>query len=349
MSKGTTHTFLLFDSACSACSALAREVERVTEGLLVARSLHESEVQTWLNQARPGWLWEPMLLEVDGERPRAFTGLGMAFRLVGMLGLRRAGREARLVQRAAVPTARMHEERRQFLRYSGGMLLTLLGTSILAACGSSTTSSAPSPTSAPTAKVTGEFVARDLTAHTWVGLSTDGQQVTAYACDGDDEHPITFAQWFKGNVTNNTVDLTNANSAHLVATLTSRAATGTVTLPGVTSFPFTANAITNSKAGLYRSEQTIGGITYLAGWVVPESALAATPTAFVLGTVALAEGPLSRCSCSICCCGGGIVKPRANQLLPAPRLTSQDITAGQVVISGLGTFKLTQCHLGSCS
>ncbi len=167
--------------------------------------------------------------------------------------------------------------------------------------------------------------------------------------DGDDEHPITFAQWFKGNVTNNTVDLTNANSAHLVATLTSRAATGTVTLPGVTSFPFTANAITNSKAGLYRSEQTIGGITYLAGWVVPESALAATPTAFVLGTVALAEGPLSRCSCSICCCGGGIVKPRANQLLPAPRLTSQDITAGQVVISGLGTFKLTQCHLGSCS
>jgi hypothetical protein len=231
MSKGTTHTVLLFDSACSACSVLAREVERVTEGLLVARSLHESEVQAWLNQARPGWHWEPMLLEVDRERPRAFRGLGMAFRLVRMLGLRRAGRVARLVQRAPVPTARMHQERRQFLRSSGGMLFWLLGTSLLAACGGSTTSSAPNSTSAPTAKVTGEFVARDLTAHTWVGLSTDGQQVTAYACDGDDEHPITFAQWFTGNVTNNRVDLTNANSAHPVATLTSQAASGTVTLP----------------------------------------------------------------------------------------------------------------------
>ena len=201
----------------------------------------------------------------------------------------------------------------------------LLGTSILVACGSSTPSSAPSPTSAPTAKVTGEFVARDLTAHTWVGLSTDGQQVTAYACDGDDEHPITFAQWFTGNVTNKTIDLTNANGAHLVATLTSQAATGTVTLPGGKSFPFTANAITNSKAGLYRSEPTLGGVTYLAGWVVPESAVAATPT------------------------GGGIIKPRTNQLLTAPTLTSQDISAGQVVVSGLGTFPLTQCHVGTCS
>jgi hypothetical protein len=114
MSKGTTHTFLLFDSACSACSARAREVERLTEGLLVARILHESGVQAWLNQARPGWHWEPVLLEVDRELPRAFTGLGMTFRLVRILGVLRAGRVARLVQRAPMPTSRMHEERWQF-------------------------------------------------------------------------------------------------------------------------------------------------------------------------------------------------------------------------------------------
>jgi hypothetical protein len=98
-----------------------------------------------------------------------------------------------------------------------------------------------------------------------------------------------------------------------------------VNLPGGTSFPFTANAITNSKAGLYRSEPTLGGVTYLAGWVVPESAVAAAPT------------------------GGLVIKRRTNQLLTAPTLTSQDISAGQVAVSGVGTFALTQCHSGTCS
>ena len=224
----------------------------------------------------------------------------------------------------------MQENRRRFLRSSDALLAVLLGSSMLTACGASTTSSASSPTSASTPSVTGEFVAHDLTAHTWVGLSTDGRKVTAYACDGDAEHRITFAQWFTGSVTDNAVDLTNTNGAHLRATLTSHVVTGTVALPGGKSFSFTANAITNSKAGLYRSEPTIDGVTYLAGWVVPDSAAAATSTASRL-------------------VGGGILKPRAHQLLTAPALTAQDISAGQVVVSGVGTFALTQCHSGTCS
>lgn len=253
-------------------------------------------------------------------------------RLMRIVGLRCAWRVARLVQRAPVVTARMQENRRWSLRSSGGLLLTLLVSSMLAACGASTTSSASasSSTSASTSPVTGEFVARDLTAHTWVALSTDGRKVTAYACDGDAEHRITFAQWFTGSVTNNALDLTNTNGAQLMATLTSQAATGTVTLPGGKSFSFTANAITNSEAGLYRSEPTIGGVTYLAGWVVPDSAAAATPTASGL-------------------VGGGILIPRTHQLLTAPALSPQDISAGQVAVSGVGTFALTQCHSGTCS
>jgi hypothetical protein len=94
--------------------------------------------------------------------------------------------------------------------------------------------------------------------------------------------------------------------------------------------PALANAVTSSKAGLYRSEPTIDGVTYLAGWVVPDSDVAATPAASVL-------------------VGGGILKPRTHQLLTAPALTSQDISAGQVMVSGLGTFALTQCHSGTCS
>jgi hypothetical protein len=253
----------------------------------------------------------------------------------------------------------MHEERRQFLRYSGGMLLTLLGTSILAACGGNTPSSAPSPTSSTTAKVTGEFVARDLTAHTYVGLSTGGQQVTAYACDGDQsydiEHAITFAQWFKGPVTNNMVDLTNANGAHLVATFTSRVASGTVTLPSGKSFSFTANAQTDSRAGLYRSEPILGGVSYLAGWVVSEQTLkniSKPRRASVGGALALAEAPLSPvpcCSCACCCIGGGILNEQTKQLLNGPRLTLAELTSRQVMVPDLGTFVLTPCRQGTCS
>lgn len=55
--------FLLFDSGCSLCSALASEIERETDGWLTARSLRDQEVQAWLDRAQPGWHWEPTLLE----------------------------------------------------------------------------------------------------------------------------------------------------------------------------------------------------------------------------------------------------------------------------------------------
>ena len=355
MSEESVHRFLLFDSACQVCSRLAVEIEMESDWRLCPHSLHDPTMQAWLDQACPGWRWEPTLLEVGGDHPRAFTGLGMAFRLVQVLGLRRAGRVARLVRRTLVSAARMHEERRQFLRYSGGMLLTLLGASILAACGGSTPSSAPSPTSAPATKVAGEFAAGSKNDHTWVGLSTDGQQVTAYACDGDETHPITFAQWFKGPVTNNMVDLTNANGANLVATLTSRVATGMVILPGGTSFSFTATAQTDRRAGLYRSEQTIGGVTYLVGWVVPDQYLKglSAAIAFVSGSGALAAlDPMSFCSdcrCACCCNGGGILNEQTKQLLTAPWLSPQFLTSGQETVPNLGTFQLTQCRQGTCS
>jgi hypothetical protein len=354
MSKEPTHRFLLFDSACQVCSRLALEIEAESDWRLCAHSLHESTMQAWLSQARPGWCWEPTLLEVSEKGPRAFTGLGMTFRLVQVLGLRRAGRVARLVRRTLVPTARMHEERRQFLRSSGGLLLTLLGTSILAACGGSTPSSAPGPTSAPATKVSGEFAAQyapDVGAHIYVGLSTDGQQVIAYACDGDLDRPITFAQWFKGSVTNNSVNLTNANGAHLVANLTSRAATGTVTLPTGRSFSFNPPAITDpaSKAGLYRSEPTIGGVSYLAGWVITEPTWKyLSTTASVSAGLALVEVPL-RNWCADCCAGGGILNEQTKQLRTAPQFTHDDLTSGQVVVSDLGTFKLILCRQGTCS
>ncbi|WP_448601219.1 hypothetical protein [Thermoflexus hugenholtzii] len=45
-------------------------------------SPRDPEVQALLDRARPGWQWAPMLLEVEGEQVRVFTGLAMRARLV---------------------------------------------------------------------------------------------------------------------------------------------------------------------------------------------------------------------------------------------------------------------------
>jgi hypothetical protein len=132
----------------------------------------------------------------------------------------------------------------------------------------------------------------------------------------------------------------------------SRVATGKVTLPDGKSFPFTANAQTDSRAGLYRSTPTLGGVSYLAGWVVTEKAVQAlstpTPTGFVGGLLGLAEVPLFQCPCSECCMGGGILNKQTEQLHTAPQLTLADLASGQVTVPNVGTFALTRCQAGVC-
>ena len=78
--------WLLYDGGCAACIALAQEVEALSGGRLGVRSLREPEVRALLDRARPGWRWEPMLVEIEGERVRVFTGLAMRWRLVQILG-----------------------------------------------------------------------------------------------------------------------------------------------------------------------------------------------------------------------------------------------------------------------
>ena len=54
--------------------------------------MREPEVQALLDRARPGWQWEPMLVEIEGERVRVLAGLAMRWRLVQVLGpVRRCG------------------------------------------------------------------------------------------------------------------------------------------------------------------------------------------------------------------------------------------------------------------
>jgi len=120
------HRYLLFDSGCSQCTEIAQAVEQATQGGLEARSLRDPTMQRLLAQARPHWRWQPALLEVAGDRVRAFTGLAMGLRLMGVLGLRRVWRLAKLVRSIGVPLMDIDWERRQFLKRVSGLLAGMI-------------------------------------------------------------------------------------------------------------------------------------------------------------------------------------------------------------------------------
>ncbi|MFZ8845018.1 hypothetical protein [Thermoflexus sp.] len=113
--------WLLYDSGCSVCAALAQEVEARSGGQLRVRSLREPEVQALLDRARPGWQWEPMLVEIEGERVRVSAGLAMRARLVQVLGPVRAWRVAQAVARMGGPVLGVDWGRRRLLQQGGAL------------------------------------------------------------------------------------------------------------------------------------------------------------------------------------------------------------------------------------
>ena len=215
------------------------------------------------------------------------------------------------------------------------ILVLFLGLAVLlAACGSTPSSVAPSATT--TSLVKGEFV-ENLSLGGFA-LSTDGQHVIAYLCNGTVAH-LSLAEWFKGTVTKNTIDITNAHGSHLFAALTPQAVTGTITLKDGRSSPLSAHSIANpgSDYGLVRSEQTVDGVRYLGGWILPPAGFA---RAHLGGEDSLTE-PL------ITCCNpmdrGGIINEQTGALILTP-----DFDGDSVTVANLGTFRLTLCRLGAC-
>ena len=114
--------WLLYDAGCSVCAALAWEVEALSGGRLQVRSLRDPEVQALLDRARPGWQWEPMLVEVEAARVRVWAGLAMRMRLLQILGPVRALRAAQAVARHGGPVLGVDWGRRDFLRRATGAL-----------------------------------------------------------------------------------------------------------------------------------------------------------------------------------------------------------------------------------
>ena len=220
---------------------------------------------------------------------------------------------------------------------TGLFLATLLALAmLLAACGSTTSSATSTVTPTP---VKGEFV--ESLSLGGFALSTDGQQVIAYLCDGTPAH-LSLAEWFKGTVTKNTLDITNAHGSHLVATLTPQEVTGTITLKDGRSSALAAHSIPNpgSDSGLVRSEQTFNGVRYLGGWILPPAGFASAP----LGGEDFLAGALVP---SITCCNpedrGGIINEQTGALILTP-----DFNGDSVTVAKLGTFRLTLCRLGAC-
>jgi hypothetical protein len=156
-----------------------------------------------------------------------------------------------------------------------------------------------------------------------MALSTDGTKMVAYATDGDDSHSPTFPQWFRGSVTDNSVDLSALNGDQLKAILTPQNATGTLALKDGTTRDFTAYSLTSDEeeagSGLYRGQATLDEVSYLAGWIADRSETGGTPTT-----------------------GGAIRNQQTQELLAAPQLADGDISDKQVSVSDLGTFALTK-------
>ncbi len=118
--------YLLFDSGCSLCTQLARDIEQEAQGKLEARSLRDAEIRGLLDDAYPGWRWEPMILEVGPKRTKKFSGVTMALQLTRMLGVGRALRVARMVRQLNVSPSHRGSGRRQMLKGAGGLLTGLL-------------------------------------------------------------------------------------------------------------------------------------------------------------------------------------------------------------------------------
>ncbi len=102
MAAKTQH-YLLFDASCSLCSDLAGDVERASDHKLVTKSLYDRDALELLKRARPNYKFEPTLLQVKGDKVRAFTGMKMRAQMVTFLNPVQLLKIARIVQKAGVP------------------------------------------------------------------------------------------------------------------------------------------------------------------------------------------------------------------------------------------------------
>ncbi len=183
-------------------------------------------------------------------------------------------------------------------------------------------------------------------------VSTDGDQFIAYICNGNPDNPLTFAEWFHGTVTGAHIVLTNADGANLNLFLHPWVADGRVTLKNGKQYYFEAPPVLGQgdPAKLVRSLQTINGVQYLAGWIVPPQAGDDQGTGSgAYSSAKLAAEPPPHNWCWWDCVGGAIRNESTEALIKPGPLSPADIRRRRVNVPGIGFFNFTICNRGQCS
>jgi hypothetical protein len=148
----------------------------------------------------------------------------------------------------------------------GVLALFALGT--LSACSSGSTTEASSSSSvtpsssaaAPAAFPQSAKYMADMEADgkkMTIGISVDGDQIAAYACNGTDDEA-----WFFGSQSNGAIDITSKFHDTLAASFNGSDVTGDLTMNG-TKYAFTAAAVA-APAGMYTAD--LDGVR--ASWIV---------------------------------------------------------------------------------
>lgn len=142
---------------------------------------------------------------------------------------------------------------RKFARtlLAGAAAMLALGT-VACSGGTSTQAGSPSATAAPSTSTATPFPqsARYMAdaekdgKKMAIGISVDGDSVTAYACNGTDDEA-----WFFGNQSAGSIDITSKFRDTLAASFTGSDVTGALTMNGVT-YDFTAAPV-SAPAGMY--------------------------------------------------------------------------------------------------
>jgi hypothetical protein len=159
---------------------------------------------------------------------------------------------------------------RNFLRTLIVGVLALFALGTLSACsggssteasssGSSTPSSAAAPAAPAPFPQSAKYMA-DMQADgkkMTIGISVDGDQIAAYACNGIDDEA-----WFFGNQADGAIDITSKFHDTLAASFNGTDLTGDLTMNG-TKYAFTAAAVA-APAGMYTAD--LDGAR--ASWIV---------------------------------------------------------------------------------
>ncbi|HME21180.1 MAG TPA: hypothetical protein VKI44_07475 [Acetobacteraceae bacterium] len=196
-----------------------------------------------------------------------------------------------------------------------------------------------------------------------IALSTDGQHVLAYVCNGTDTDTANLARWMHGETAGGVFDV-GTTGITVIAQLQGDKASGTVILPDGSKHLFLAGSRTyrSADAGLYRAEATFNGVPYVGGWIVnpnrhgaaslqPDVQPVSWSAPLQAGSAATTPGAFEDLELEAefeaqARTSGAILNQQTGAVLPYAAPNFATMTAE---VPGLGTFRLHRCVQTKCT